>query len=133
MLVGSPSPWSWVALIHSGRLAVTLGLATHLFLCNGEWDYSSHKLLYAWLAAFGGVVTLEYLHDPDVTSIVKATQAAGVASLVYFGSLIASIAIYRAFFHRLRKVRPVRLRNLVRISTERSRSFRALSSCVFRS
>lgn len=95
----------WDELIRSKPLAAALGLFSHYVLNNGEWDNSSHLVLSSWVLTFAGLVAFEYAADPRVTSILGALQVAGTAAAVYLGTLIASILVYRAFFHRLRKVR----------------------------
>jgi hypothetical protein len=93
----------WQALIRSKPLAAGLGLVSHFVLNNGEWDHTSHLVGAFWIVAFGALGAVEYKLDPSVQSIIGAIQIVGTVAAVYFGSLVTSILIYRAFFHRLRK------------------------------
>ncbi|KAF2278282.1 cytochrome P450 [Westerdykella ornata] len=90
-------------LIHTTYAPVALGLLSHLVLNNGEWDHKSHILSSAWATAFAVVATIDYLANPLGQSISGAVAVAGHFFAVYFASLVSSILIYRAFFHRLRK------------------------------
>jgi hypothetical protein len=94
----------WQALIHSKPLAAGLGLVSHFVLNNGEWDHTAHLVAVFWIVAFSALGTVSYILDPSVQSIIGALRIVSTAAAVYFGSLVTSILIYRAFFHRLRKV-----------------------------
>jgi hypothetical protein len=94
MVVFLRSPVAWIELICSKPLAAGLGLATHFVLNNGEWDHSSHTLLYAWVAAFGVITTVGYTLDSNITSMADAFQVSGIAFIVYFGTLLKSVLIY---------------------------------------
>ena len=91
-------------LLHSRRLAAALGLLSHYALNNGEWDQSSHLLATVPPVVFCILALVGYLVDPQIDSIATALQVTLVTAAVYLGTLISSILVYRAFFHRLRDV-----------------------------
>ncbi|KAF2685629.1 cytochrome P450 [Lentithecium fluviatile CBS 122367] len=93
----------WDQLMHNEPLAVALGLLSHYALNNGEWDHSSHLFVVFSPLVFCALVVTEYALDPQVMSVVAALQVTATIVAVYLGTLISSILIYRAFFHRLRK------------------------------
>ena len=114
----------WQTLIHSKPLAAGLGLVSHFVLNNGEWDHVTHLVGAFWIVAFGALGAIECRLDPRVQSIIGAIQIVGTVAAIYFGSLVTSILIYRAFFHRLRKA--CLPRNIVQLFTDNN-SFLALS------
>jgi hypothetical protein len=97
-------PTEWHQLIRNRPLAVALGLLSHYILNNGEWDRSSHLLAIFSPVAFCTLAVVEYMVDPHVNSIITAVQVTATTATVYLGALLSSLLIYRAFFHRLRKV-----------------------------
>lgn len=94
-----------VQLARSKPAAALLALATHYVLHNGEWDNSFHIFLGIWTVGFSGLAVSEYAYNPRPHGIVAAAKASAASAAVYFGVLMASILIHRAFFHRLRNVR----------------------------
>jgi hypothetical protein len=94
-----------LALAHTKTVISLLALATHYILHSREWDNRFHYFLGLWLVSFSGLGAAEYLYDTEEKSISKAVQTTATAAAVYFGTLTASILIYRGFFHRLRRVR----------------------------
>jgi len=93
-----------LALLHSKPFTAGLGLISHLILNNGEYDHHHYILILLWVIVFGFLIAVEYTFNPTVYSIFSAIAISSTTAVVYFGSLLASILIYRAFFHRLRKV-----------------------------
>jgi hypothetical protein len=89
--------------INIKRLAAGLGLLSHMILRRGEWDHSSHILCYFYVFAFVALTALEYMLDPLVDSVWQALCISGSAASIYAATLLTSIFLYRAFFHRLRK------------------------------
>ncbi|KAF2714110.1 cytochrome P450 [Pleomassaria siparia CBS 279.74] len=98
-----PQSTQWETSAHSKLLSASLGLLSHLVLNSGEWDHSSHLVASFWIITFGAFGVAEYTLDPNVNSVLGALMTTSVAAAVYFGALLISILIYRAFFHRLRK------------------------------
>ncbi|KAF1956545.1 cytochrome P450 [Byssothecium circinans] len=86
----------------SKPLAAALGLLSHAVLNQGEWDGMAHLLLFSPVP-FSTLVAAEYLLDSRATSLVAALKLASATTAVYLATLVASILIYRGFFHRLRK------------------------------
>jgi hypothetical protein len=97
----------WGELIYNKPLAAALGLGSHYVLNNGEWDHSFHLIFAALPFVFVLLTTIVYLVNPQTHSIATALQATSAATGVYLSTLVASILIYRTFFHRLRKVIPL--------------------------
>jgi hypothetical protein len=91
-------------LLRSKVAAAALGLLTHAVTNNGEWDHHTYLLVPGGSLLFGALVAFEYAADPRVFSLFQACQLVGTAVAVYFGTLTASMIIYRTYFHRLRKV-----------------------------
>jgi hypothetical protein len=94
----------WHELIRSRPLVAGLGLFTHYILNNGEWEHKSHLIASGWIVAFIITTTYEWIFDPQVISIFQAFQVSGTAAGIYMGTLLTSLLIYRAFFHRLKRV-----------------------------
>lgn len=94
-----------VQLARSQPAAALLALATHYLLHSGEWDNSFHILLGIWTVGFSGLAVSEYIYNPRPDGIVAAAKVSAASAAVYFGVLMASIFVHRAFFHRLRNVR----------------------------
>ena len=92
-------------LARSKPAAALLALATHYVLHNGEWDNSFHVFLGIWTVGFTGLAVSQYAYDPRLHGIIAAAKISAAFAAVYFGVLMASIFIHRAFFHRLRNVR----------------------------
>lgn len=103
MVVSLGSPTTWVELSSSKTCAAGLGLATHLILKNGDWDHTAHKILYAWGVGIVAISTVGYTFDHNIASMGHAIQVYSSIVAVYFGVLLTSILIYRAFFHRLNR------------------------------
>lgn len=97
----------WHELIRNKPFAVFLGLFSHFVLNNGEWEHVTHLVLSFWIFAFAAITGAEYALDPHVSSAFQALQVSATAGAVYFGTLATSVIIYRAVFHRLRKVRNI--------------------------
>lgn len=100
---------NWVAtpltfMIHCQYFAVGTGLITHLILNHGEWDHTTHILLSCWLIGFLTITGITTFLGPTPVSPSDAFHICTVLALTYFTTLLCSILIYRAFFHRLRKV-----------------------------
>jgi hypothetical protein len=92
-------------LARSKPAAALLALATHYVLHNGEWDNSFHVFLGVWTVGFTGLAVSQYAYDPRAHGIIATAKVSAASAAVYFGVLMASIFIHRAFFHRLRNVR----------------------------
>ncbi|KAF2444061.1 cytochrome P450 [Karstenula rhodostoma CBS 690.94] len=90
-------------LLRSKTVAAALGLFTHFITNSGECDHHVHLLVPGGTLLFEALVALEYVADPRVFSLFQAFQVVATAATVYLGTLTASIVIYRAQFHRLRK------------------------------
>ncbi|KAF2176885.1 cytochrome P450 [Zopfia rhizophila CBS 207.26] len=93
----------WDEIIRNKPLAAGLGVLSHLLLAQGEPDHSMYIVLMLWATVLGLVTYVEYTLDERVHSIGDAVLVSGSAAAVYFGTLIVSMGLYRAFFHRLRK------------------------------
>ncbi|KAH3910676.1 hypothetical protein HBH56_144800 [Parastagonospora nodorum] len=91
-------------LARSKPAAALLALATHYVLHNGEWDNSFHVFLGIWTVGFTGLAVSQYAYDPRLHGIIAAAKISAAFAAVYFGVLMASIFIHRAFFHRLRNI-----------------------------
>jgi hypothetical protein len=91
-------------LAHRNIAAAIFGLLTHFTTNRGEWDHHIYLLIIFGSLVFVTLVALEYLNDSHVGSIIQAFNVVGVMAAVYFATLATSIIVYRAFFHRLRKV-----------------------------
>lgn len=109
-------------LVHSKTAAAAFGLLTHFIANRGEWDHHIYLLIPGGAFLFGALVAFEYLDDPRVGSLPHAFHIVGVMAAVYLATLATSIVVYRAYFHRLRKVIMCR-----------TSSLHTLTSSVFRS
>lgn len=95
-------------MAHNTAAAVVLALATHLVLHSSNYDYYLHILFGFWAVAFSGLVTAEYVYLDRAQTSTAALRSTTITALMYFGTLISSVLIYRGFFHRLRIVRYAR-------------------------
>lgn len=91
-------------LVRSKLVLAPLALCTHFVLHSGEIDYYTRSFLSVWGLAFSGIATIQYLYEPHAPTLSAAIAIAANAALVYFGTLVTSVLIYRGFFHRLHKV-----------------------------
>ena len=84
-------------LVAAGAAGV---LIHHTLFIYGEWHLHSLILLELHLLAYVGLVLLEalYLKLSWVPALITSSQMIGI----YTVCLLASISIYRVFFHRLR-------------------------------
>ena len=89
----SPSP----QLVAAGAAGVLIHNAVFIY---GEWHLHSVIVLELHLLAYVGLILLEalYLQLPWVRALIVSSQMFGI----YTSCLLASISIYRVFFHRLR-------------------------------
>lgn len=94
-------------LVHTIYVPAILGLLSHLVLNKGEWDHKAHILSPIWATAFATVAAVNYLANPLGHSVSGGLAIATRFFAIYFASLVFSILVYRAFFHRLHKVREV--------------------------
>lgn len=88
--------------VHRKCFAAVAGLLTHLVLSRGEWDHTTHLLVIGWLVTFLTIVGIKV--SLEHASIHDAVHVCTLFAFVYFSTLMSSIVIYRACFHRLRKV-----------------------------
>lgn len=91
-------------LLRSKTVAAALGLFTHFIANNGEWDHHVHLLVPSGSLFFGALLAFEYVVDPRVSSLFQAFQVVATATAVHLATLTTSVVVYRAFFHRLKKV-----------------------------
>jgi cytochrome P450 len=91
-------------IAHNKVVIAVLALTTHFVLHSSEWDHDLHIFLGLWSLAFGGLFTAEYLHQDHTKALAAAIQTTATIAAIYFGTLIASVLIYRGFFHRLRGI-----------------------------
>lgn len=93
-----------IELAHNKALIGLLGLSTHYILNASEWDTYMPRVLATWVLAFGGIAAAEYTYNPWVNTVGDVVAITLTTAAVYFGTMSASILLYRGFFHRLRKV-----------------------------
>src|SRR5688572_23743344 len=93
-------PWDGLAI--KKLLVGGLGLLTHYVLNHREWDHYGHILGATFIMAFTLMTIAEYVLDPRVNSVWQALQISCSSAAWYLGTLMASVLIYRAFFHRTR-------------------------------
>ena len=91
-------------ILHSKIVPVGLGILTHLATNHREWDHYGHIIFPGGCALLIALAVIEYVAGPCAKSILQAAEAVGTAAIGYFATLLTSVAIYRAWFHRLRKV-----------------------------
>lgn len=104
-------------LLRSKTVAAALGLFTHFITNSGEWDHHVHLLVPGGSLLFGALVAFESMADPRATSLFQAFQIVATATAVYLATLMTSVVIYRAYFHRLRKVQALPVGTCLRIRT----------------
>ncbi|KAF2869050.1 cytochrome P450 [Massariosphaeria phaeospora] len=90
-------------LIRSNYFVALLGLISHYVLNHGEWDKWTHILLPSWVLAFGALAVVEYFFNPYMQSLFQVVRITSGIAIVYFGSLLTSMLVYRGMFHPLGK------------------------------
>ena len=94
--------------LHSSKpLAAGFGLLSHYIFANYELDVYFHIIIQIWTAAWVAITSALYLKGSNIHSISDALVASTSTAAVYFGTILLSMTIYRAFFHRLRRVSPM--------------------------
>ena len=94
----------WDAFIQSKATFAAAGLVTHGLLNNAEADYKFYAIIPLWVQLFTCATLVEYFFGGGSDSLLQAVVQVAGAAIVYFGTFVASVLTYRAFFHRLRKV-----------------------------
>ncbi|KAF2202848.1 cytochrome P450 [Delitschia confertaspora ATCC 74209] len=80
-----------------------IGILSHFVLSHGEPDFYFHYILLGWTTIWTLATGVVYTTDSNVHSLSEAIAVTMSAAGVYYGSLLFSMLVYRAFFHRLRK------------------------------
>jgi hypothetical protein len=92
----------WNEIVASKSLPVVLALSTHYVLSHGEPDYQMYLYLIFWGFSY---LSLSYflVASGSVATMSDALSNTFSLYMTYFVTLLTSIIVYRAFFHRLRK------------------------------
>jgi threonine/homoserine/homoserine lactone efflux protein len=97
--------WAHLAgLVESKIFAAWLGIVSQLIFSHGEPDYNMYIILPLMLIAFFCATSFVYAVDEGITSAFAAFTVMFKIALTYASALFGSMAVYRLFFHRLRKV-----------------------------
>lgn len=91
----------WDKVVDSKSLPIILALSTHAVLAQGEPDYQAYLYVTGWFFVYISIGSL-LLAAGNVDTLSQALSLAWQPFKLYFGTLLTSIVIYRAFFHRLR-------------------------------
>ncbi len=82
--------------------AASAGIASHVFVfIYGEWHLKAAAVVYFYLALFTVGITLETLYNSD--GYASGGQQGLSLVIAYLTFLYASVVVYRAFFHPLRR------------------------------
>ncbi|KAF2732787.1 cytochrome P450 [Polyplosphaeria fusca] len=90
----------WTDFMHNKQIWIALGVITHQIISSYESDHTFHIILPAWALFWTSSGVVEYTTGPS-QSALEVLSTVGSSAALYFGALISSILIYRAFFHRL--------------------------------
>jgi hypothetical protein len=91
----------WDKVVDSKSLPIVLALSTHAYLAQGEPDYKAYLYITGWFFTFVSLSSLLFASG-NVSTLSQAFSQTWGAFQIYFGTLLTSIVIYRAWFHRLR-------------------------------
>jgi cytochrome P450 len=91
-----------VDLLGSKPLAGALGLMSHYLFSSTEPDCYFYIIIPAWTQAWFLATVALYTMGSQVHSLAGALATSTSFAAVYFGTILLSMTIYRAFFHRLR-------------------------------
>ncbi|KAF2454093.1 cytochrome P450 [Lineolata rhizophorae] len=99
----------WTTLISSKFNAALAGVFSHFLLAQWELDFHVHHLLMFWLFGYGAATYAVYADSfaasdaSPISAVFSAIWITFTSAAVYFSTILCSMAIYRVFFHRLRK------------------------------
>jgi hypothetical protein len=91
----------WDKVVDSKSLPIILGLSTHFVFAQGEPDYQAYLYVTGWFFSYLSLSYLLFATGSVPTLSIAFSDVFGLFK-IYFGTILTSIIIYRAFFHRLR-------------------------------